>query len=50
VSEKPVPEDPKPAAPEPPAAEPQPASADKEQIEEFITRHILEKDTVFFEG
>jgi hypothetical protein len=50
VSEKPVPEDHEPAAPEPPVSQPEPDPADKEQIEEFITRHILEKDTVFFEG
>jgi hypothetical protein len=49
VSEKPNAEpEPKPAEPE--AVEPENAEAEKEQVGEFITRHILEKDTVFFEG
>jgi hypothetical protein len=48
VSENPNPEEPKPAEGQP--AEPAPDTADKDQIGEFITRHILEKDTVFFEG
>jgi hypothetical protein len=29
---------------------PEPPESQKEQVGEFITRHILEKDTVFFEG
>jgi hypothetical protein len=48
-----MPEDPKasanqsdePAPPEPPESQP-----DEEDIGDFITRHVLEKDSVFFEG
>jgi hypothetical protein len=35
-----------PVKPEPPES----PESQKEQVGEFITRHILEKDTVFFEG
>jgi hypothetical protein len=48
-----MPEDPKPKADEPiePAA---PEATTSEQAEQdagdFITRHVLEKDSVFFEG
>ena len=57
-----MPEDPKASAnqPEPSSAEPisaEPISAesaekkvDEEEIGDFITRHVLEKDSVFFEG
>ena len=48
-----MPEDPKQKADEP--AEPVPPEAPNNQQEEqdigdFITRHVLEKDSVFFEG
>jgi hypothetical protein len=50
-----MPDDPKPNPDPPNAGEPAepapPEAADKEdEIGEFINRHILEKDTVFFEG
>ncbi len=46
-------EDPKPAPEQP--AEPAPPDAatiqpNEEDIGDFITRHVLEKDSVFFEG
>jgi hypothetical protein len=51
-----MPDDPK-LNPDPPNAEPPPkpgapeSEAEKEEeIGDFINRHILEKDTVFFEG
>jgi hypothetical protein len=48
-----MPEDPKPTTdqpdqPAPPEAPPNPQ--DEEDIGDFITRHVLEKDSVFFEG
>jgi hypothetical protein len=48
-----MPEDPKPT--EDQALEPAPPEApvshqDEEDIGDFITRHVLEKDSVFFEG
>ena len=47
-------EEPKPETgadnPPPEPAKPESAESEKEQVGEFITRHILEKDTVFFEG
>ncbi len=44
-----MPEEPKPAPkqPEPPANTQEPKD---EEIGDFITRHVLEKDSVFFEG
>ena len=44
-------EEPKPAPDEPvePAAAP-PTQQELEDIGDFITRHVLEKDSVFFEG
>jgi hypothetical protein len=49
-----MPEDPKPETPAPQdAAEPAPAEPStpkEEEIGDFITRHVLEKDSVFFEG
>ncbi len=35
---------------EPPAAEDQAAATDADESGDFITRHVLDKDTVFFEG
>ncbi len=46
-------EEPKPAPDEPvepPSVEKQPSEQDLEDIGDFITRHVLEKDSVFFEG
>jgi hypothetical protein len=46
-------EEPKPApdqSVQPPSAEPPPTELDIEEIGDFITRHVLEKDSVFFEG
>ncbi|MBI1790336.1 MAG: hypothetical protein HYR60_22620 [Acidobacteria bacterium] len=43
---KPVPEEPKP----PVATEAPPGERDKDDVGDFITRHVLEKDSVFFEG
>ena len=48
MSEKPNVEPEPPVQPEP--VKPENAEPEKEQVGEFITRHILEKDTVFFEG
>ena len=44
-----MPEEPKPAPEQP---EPHTNEQDKkdEEIGDFITRHVLEKDSVFFEG
>jgi len=41
--------------PEPPAPEPKPADepaseTTEEEIGDFINRHVLERDSVFFEG
>ena len=48
-----MPEDPKPSTDQP--VEPAPPEAatseqNEEDIGDFITRHVLEKDSVFFEG
>jgi hypothetical protein len=44
-----MPEDNKPPEPAPP--EPRPTAQEEEQeMGDFITRHVLEKDSVFFEG
>ncbi len=48
-----MPEDPEPKADEP--VEPAPpelttSQQDEQDIGDFITRHVLEKDSVFFEG
>ncbi len=50
-----MPEPAKPAAAEPaePAPPAEPAKTDQEKemdIGDFVTRHVLEKDSVFFEG
>ena len=34
----------------PETVKPEPAEPEREQVGDFITRQILEKDTVFFEG
>ena len=46
-----MPEEPKetPADPKPPEAAPLDQEAEQE-MGDFITRHVLEKDSVFFEG
>jgi len=49
----PVVPDPEPDPKQPaesPAAEDQTAVADTDEPGDFITRHVLDKDTVFFEG
>jgi hypothetical protein len=38
------------AAPAPTGEAETPNSAEKDEIGEFITRQVLDKDTVFFEG
>ena len=48
-----MPEDPKPKADEPVEPVPPEATASQQaeqDIGDFITRHVLEKDSVFFEG
>jgi len=47
-----MPEEPKPAleAPAPPTAVETTTQQDVEDAGDFITRHVLEKDSVFFEG
>jgi len=47
-----MPEEPKPTPEEPipPVAVNTPAEQDMEEVGDFITRHVLEKDSVFFEG
>ena len=44
MSHDPEPVSEKPETPEEPASEPE------EDVGDFITRHVLEKDSVFFEG
>jgi hypothetical protein len=51
MPEEPKPEEPKPTAAEPTDPLPEPAaSEDEKDAGDFITRHVLEKDSVFFEG
>ena len=46
-----MPDPPEPAAPDPvPPSGPAPGSAEEEDAGDFITRNVLEKDSVFFEG
>jgi hypothetical protein len=47
-----MPDDPKPIADQPPEpAPPEPYGPElDEETGDFITRHVLEKDSVFFEG
>jgi hypothetical protein len=45
-----MPEDPEPKADEPAPPEPATSQEDEQDIGDFITRHVLEKDSVFFEG
>ncbi len=44
------PKDASPEAAEPTPAEKPPAEQDESDAGDFITRHVLEKDSVFFEG
>ena len=46
-----MPEDPKPIADQPiEPAPPEISQQDEQDAGDFITRHVLEKDSVFFEG
>jgi hypothetical protein len=45
-----MPQDPEPAKEQPPEEPAAPVSELEEDIGDFINRHVLEKDSVFFEG